>query len=111
SPMFVRTFEQRVINVHPALLPAFPGLHGIRQAFDWGVRVTGVTVHFVDAELDHGPIILQRAIQIRENDTEETLTERIHLAEYTLYPKALKLLTEGKIKVNGRRTVIERDVE
>ena len=110
SPEFVRSFENRILNVHPSLLPAFPGLHGVEQAWEWGVKVTGVTVHVIDAELDHGPIVLQRAVEVRPADTLESFEARIHLMEYVLYPKALCLWAEGRVKFDGRRVVIEGDV-
>lgn len=111
SDAFVRAFENRALNVHPSLLPAFPGLHVIEQAFEWGVKVTGVTVHVVDTELDHGPIVAQRAVEIRPHDSLEDVERRIHLTEYALYPKALKLWTEGRVKIEGRRVTVIQDVE
>lgn len=110
SPDFVHAYENRVLNVHPSLLPAFPGLHVIEQAWAWGVKVTGVTVHVIDADLDHGPIVCQRAVPISPTDTLETLERHIHLVEYALYPKALKLWAEGRVRVEGRRVVITQDV-
>jgi phosphoribosylglycinamide formyltransferase-1 len=103
SPSFVREFKNRILNIHPALLPSFKGEHGIQDAFNYGVKATGVTVHLVDEEMDHGPIILQQAVPIRETDTLETLEKRIHAAEHRLYPKAIKLFVEGKLKVTGRK--------
>ncbi|WP_438431396.1 phosphoribosylglycinamide formyltransferase [Gorillibacterium sp. sgz500922] len=97
-------FAGRIVNIHPSLLPAFPGVDGIRQALDYGVKVTGVTVHFVDAGLDSGPVILQRAVEIRDSDTEETLAARIHAVEHELYPEAVRLLAEGRVALTGRRT-------
>ena len=105
SPYFVREYKNRIINIHPALLPSFKGAHGIKDAIDHGVKVTGVTVHFVDEHLDDGPIILQRAVEIKEGDTEETLLERLHKEEHRIYPEAIKLFVEGKIKVEGRKVV------
>ncbi|MCX5666138.1 MAG: formyltransferase family protein, partial [Candidatus Omnitrophica bacterium] len=93
----------KIINVHPALLPSFKGSHGIKDALDHGVKVTGVTVHFVDEELDGGPIILQKTVEIKEGDTEEALLERVHKEEHRIYPEAIKLLVEGKIKIEGRK--------
>ena len=95
-----------MINVHPALLPSFKGAHGIKDAIDHGVKVTGVTVHFVDENLDNGPIILQSTVEIKELDTEETLLERLHKEEHKIYPEAIKLFVEGKIKIEGRKAII-----
>ena len=103
SPYFIKEYRNRIINIHPALLPSFKGPHGIKDAIDQGVKVTGVTVHFVDEYLDNGPIILQKAVEIKEGDTEETLLERVHKEEHRIYPEAIKLFVEGKIKVEGRR--------
>jgi phosphoribosylglycinamide formyltransferase-1 len=103
SPYFVREFKDRIMNIHPALLPAFKGLHGIKDALEYGAKVTGPTVHFVDDKVDHGPIILQRAVEIRDDDTEETLLERVHEAEHKIYPEAIRLFVQGKLKIEGRR--------
>ena len=99
---FVRAFEGRLLNVHPSLLPAFPGAHSVRDALEWGAKVTGVTVHFVDEEVDHGPIVLQEAVPIEPGDDEHSLHERIHEVEHRLYPRAVKLLGEGRVRVEGR---------
>lgn len=99
------TFPDRVINLHPALLPSFRGAHAIQDAFDFGVKVTGVTVHFANAEYDKGPIIAQRAVEVREDDTAETLEERIHQAEHELYPWVLRHLAAGDITVTPERKV------
>lgn len=96
-------FAGRIINIHPALLPAFPGVDGIRQALDYGVKVTGVTVHFVDDGLDTGPVILQRAVEVAADDTEETLAARIHAVEHELCPEAVRLLSVGRVKLAGRK--------
>lgn len=106
SPYFVKEYRNRIINIHPALLPSFKGPHGIKDAIDHGVKVTGVTVHFVDEHLDNGPIILQKLVEIKEDDTEETLLERVHKEEHKAYPEAIKLFVEGKIKIEGRKAVI-----
>jgi phosphoribosylglycinamide formyltransferase-1 len=106
SAEFVRTFHMRIINIHPALLPSFPGLHAQRQAIEHGVKVSGCTVHFVDEGVDSGPIILQKAVDVFEDDNEETLSERILRYEHELYPEAVRLFAEGKITVQGRRTRI-----
>jgi len=103
TPYFVRAYKNRIINIHPALLPAFKGAHAIKDAFDYGVKVTGVTVHFVDEEMDHGAIILQKEAEIKENDTLVSLEAKIHKVEHLLYPEAIKLLTLGKVKLQGRR--------
>lgn len=105
SPYFIKEYRNRIINIHPALLPSFKGAHGIKDALDHGVKVTGVTVHFVDENLDGGPIILQRTVEIKEGDTEEALLERVHKEEHKIYPEAIKLFAEGKIKVEGRKVV------
>lgn len=99
-------YKNRIINIHPALLPAFKGTHGIKDAFDYGVKVTGVTVHFVDDGLDSGPIIMQQAIEISEDDTMETLEEKIHAVEHELYPLAVKYFCAGMLKIEGRKVII-----
>ena len=96
SPAFVRAFPGRILNVHPSLLPAFPGLHAQRQALEHGVKVTGATVHLVDEELDHGPILLQRAVPVLEGDDEESLSARILEQEHRIYPEAIALVLAGK---------------
>ena len=102
----VKKFKNRIINIHPALLPSFKGTHGIRDAFDYGVKVTGVTVHFVDEGLDSGPIILQQAVEVSESDTAEVLEEKIHTAEHKLYPLAVKYFCADRIKIIGRKVLI-----
>ncbi len=102
SPVFIKAFRNKVINVHPALLPAFKGAHAVKDALAYGVKATGVTVHFVDEEVDHGAIIAQGAVEVRPGDTVETLSERIHKIEHALYPKVVDLFLRGKIKVSGR---------
>lgn len=99
----LRAFPERVINIHPALLPAFPGLHAQRQAVEYGVRIAGATVHFVDEHVDHGPIILQGAVAIDPDDTVEETTRRILEVEHQLYPAAIRLFAEGRLKIVGRR--------
>lgn len=106
---FTARYAQRVINIHPALLPAFPGLHAQAQALAYGVKVTGCTVHFVDEGMDTGPIILQAAVPVEEDDTEETLSQRILTQEHRIYPLALQLLAEGRVKVEGRQVRITRE--
>ncbi|MBU4304324.1 MAG: phosphoribosylglycinamide formyltransferase [Candidatus Omnitrophica bacterium] len=107
SPYFVRKFKNKIINVHPALLPSFKGVHGIRDAINYGVKVTGVTVHFVEEELDAGPVILQKAVNVRDDDTQDSLAQRIHKVEHMLYPLAVKLLVENRITVKGRKVRIK----
>lgn len=106
SSRFVANYPQRIINIHPALLPAFTGLHAQAQALAYGVKVSGCTVHFVDEGMDTGPIILQEAVPVLDHDTEETLSARIVAAEHRIYPAALQLLVTGRIKVEGRRVKI-----
>ena len=107
SPIFVRHFAGRILNIHPALLPSFPGANGVRDALDWGVKVTGVTVHFVDEEIDHGPILLQEPIVIREHETKSRLLKRIHVVEHELYPRAIGYVLEGRVRIAGRRAVVQ----
>jgi phosphoribosylglycinamide formyltransferase 1 len=94
------------MNIHPALLPAFPGLHAQKQALDYGVKVSGCTVHFVDEGIDSGPVILQKAVPVIERDDEESLSARILEQEHELYPEAVRLFCEGRIKIDGRRVSI-----
>ncbi len=106
TPEFVKRYKGHILNIHPALLPSFKGTEGIKDAFEYGVKVTGVTVHFVDEEMDHGPIILQKAVDIREDDTLELLEEKIHKVEHQLYPEAIRLFVEGKLRIEERRVRI-----
>jgi len=106
SSHFIKEYKNRIMNIHPALLPAFKGTHGIKDALEYGAKVTGPTVHFVDEELDHGAVILQKAVEIKEGDTEENLLERVHAEEHKIYPEAIKLFVEGKLKMEGRRVRI-----
>jgi phosphoribosylglycinamide formyltransferase-1 len=103
---FCQKFLNRIINIHPALLPSFPGLHVQQQAIDWGVRFSGATVHFVVPEVDMGPIILQAAVPVLQDDTEETLSARILKEEHKLYPETVRLYFEGRLEVRGRRVFI-----
>ena len=103
---FLRNFQDRIVNIHPSLLPAFPGLEAWKQAFDYGVKVTGCTVHYVDAGVDAGPIIAQETVPVLETDTAETLHKRIHGAEHELYPKCLAAIASGQVKVAGRRVLM-----
>jgi phosphoribosylglycinamide formyltransferase-1 len=108
SPGFVRAFKNRILNIHPSLLPAFPGMDAQRQALEHGVKITGCTVHIVDEQLDHGPIVLQRAVEVRDDDTVETLSARILEQEHKIYPEAVaRVLSEG-FRVEGRRTFLLR---
>ena len=104
-------FPDRVINIHPALLPSFPGLHGHKDAIDYGVRISGCTVHFADEGVDTGPIIMQAAVPAYHDDTEDTLSERILKQEHRIYPYAIKLFAEGKISIDGRKVTITADKE
>ncbi len=103
TPEFVGRYTGRILNIHPALLPSFKGTEAIKDAFDYGVKVTGVTVHFVDEKIDHGPVILQKAVEIQEDDTLESLEKKIHKIEHRLYPQALRLYVEGKLKAEERK--------
>ena len=105
SPWFVRQFPHQILNIHPSLLPAFPGLEAQEQAFAYGVKVSGCTVHFVDEELDHGAIILQKAVQVLDTDDEHTLAARILKQEHIAYTEAISIVLNGKFTVNGRRLV------
>ncbi|HEX3036656.1 MAG TPA: phosphoribosylglycinamide formyltransferase [Thermodesulfobacteriota bacterium] len=107
SPLFVRAYKNRIMNLHPALLPSFPGIHSARQALEYGVKFTGCTVHFVDEGVDTGPIILQSVVPIFDDDTEGTLLERIHTEEHRIYPEAIRLFAEGRLRIEGRRVFIE----
>ena len=106
SPGFVRHFAGRLLNIHPSLLPAFPGLHAQRQALEYGVRVAGATVHFVDEGTDTGPIVLQAAVPVRGDDTEASLSARILAEEHRIYPEAVRFFAEGRIRLDGRRVHI-----
>jgi len=105
SPLFVRAYRNRILNIHPALLPAFPGEHAIKDAFRYGVGVTGVTVHFVDEEVDHGPIIIQEPVRVLATDTEESLEGKIHKVEHRIYPEAIKKVLSGRLILKGRRVL------
>jgi len=108
TPEFVESFRGRIMNVHPSLLPSFPGLRAQEQALDRGVNVSGCTVHFVVPEVDSGPIILQRAVKVEDGDTPETLSARILRQEHVIYPLAVKLFVEGRLKIEGRKVLIRR---
>ena len=106
SPAFVRAWQGRLMNIHPSLLPAFPGLHAQRQALHHGVRIAGATVHFVDEGVDTGPIVLQAAVPVEATDTEETLAARILIEEHRIYPEAVRLFAEGRLHVTGRQVSV-----
>lgn len=107
SPVVTRAYAARILNVHPALLPAFPGLHAQRQALEHGAKVSGATVHLVDEGLDSGPIVMQEAVRVLETDTEETLSARILEAEHRIYPRAVRAMLEGRCALEGRRVRLE----
>jgi len=107
SDQFIDEYHNRIMNVHPALLPSFPGLEAQRQALEHGVKVTGCTVHFAEKTVDAGPIILQAHVPVREDDTAESLSTRILREEHRIYPEAVRLFTEDKLRIEGRRVVIK----
>jgi phosphoribosylglycinamide formyltransferase-1 len=106
TPLMVSAFRQRILNIHPSLLPSFPGLHAQRQALEYGVKVAGCTVHFVDEECDHGPIVLQACVPVKDDDTEDTLAARILEQEHVVYPRAVALYFEGRVRFAGRRVQV-----
>jgi len=106
SPEFVKKYKNRIINIHPALLPSFPGLDSQKQAIEHGAKFSGCTVHFVDAKMDSGPIIIQAVVKIKENDTTDSLTKKILKEEHRIYPEAVNLFARKKIKVTKRKTII-----
>ncbi len=105
SPFFVKAYKNRIINIHPALLPSFPGIHSAKQALESGVKYTGCTVHFVDEGVDTGPIILQAAVPVYDDDDEASLLERIHEEEHRIYPEAINLIACGKFTIEGKRVL------
>lgn len=107
SPVFVKAFSNRIMNIHPALLPSFPGLHVQKRAVDHGVRFSGCTVHFVNEECDEGPIIIQAVVPVFPDDIEESLAARILKQEHRIYPRAIQLFSEGRLRVEGRRVLVE----
>jgi len=107
SPEFVKKYKNKIINIHPALLPSFPGLDAQKQAIDYGSKYSGCTVHFVDSGVDTGPIILQLIVKIEKNDTEKTLSKKILAKEHKAYPEAIRLIAENKVKISGRKTIID----
>ncbi len=108
SPVFVKAFSNRIMNIHPALLPSFPGLHVQKRAVEHGVRFSGCTVHFVNEECDEGPIIIQAVVPVFPDDTEESLAARILTQEHRIYPRAIQLYSEGRLRVEGRRVWVDR---
>jgi phosphoribosylglycinamide formyltransferase 1 len=106
SPYFVAAFPQRILNIHPSLLPSFPGLESQKQALDYGVKFAGCTVHFVDENLDAGPIVLQAVVSVEGSDTEDTLSTRILKEEHRIYSEAVAIVLEGKYKIEGRRVIL-----
>ncbi len=108
SPVFVKAFSHRIMNIHPALLPSFPGLHVQKRAVEHGVRFSGCTVHFVNEECDEGPIIIQAVVPVFPDDTEESLAARILEQEHRIYPRAIQLYSEGRLHVVGRRVLVDR---
>src|SRR5260221_8307375 len=107
SPAFIRAFAERILNVHPSLLPAFPGLEAQRQAWEHGVKVSGATVHLVDEGLDSGPIVLQETVVVQSTDSPDALAARILEAEHRIYPRAVRAILEGRCRVEGRRAIVE----
>ena len=105
SPWFVQQFPNRILNIHPSLLPSFPGLDAQKQAFDYGVKVSGCTVHFVDADLDHGAIVLQKVVPVLDTDNEHTLAARILQQEHIAYSEAIRIVLESKFTIAGRRVI------
>ncbi len=110
TPYFVREYKDKIMNIHPALLPAFKGLNGVKDALDHGVKITGPTVHFVTEKVDSGPIIVQAVVEIADDDTEDSLREKVHKEEHRIYPKAIKDFVEGKLRIKGRK-VLHRNGE
>jgi phosphoribosylglycinamide formyltransferase 1 len=107
TPAFLKAFSGKIMNIHPALLPSFPGLHGQKQAVEYGVKFSGCTVHFVDDGVDTGPVILQSVVPVLDDDTEETLAERILKEEHKIYPQAIQLFADGRLDINGRKVRIK----
>jgi phosphoribosylglycinamide formyltransferase-1 len=107
SPYFIEMYKNRIMNIHPALLPSFLGLHTQRQAVEYGVKISGCTVHFVDEGIDSGPIILQKAVEVGDGDTEESLAEKILKEEHQIYPRAIQLFSQGRLIIKGRKVFIE----
>jgi len=108
TPAFLKAFSGKIMNIHPALLPSFPGLHGQKQAMEYGVKFSGCTVHFVDDGVDTGPIIIQSVVPVHDDDTEDTLAERILKEEHKIYPQAIQLFADGRLEINGRKVRIKK---
>jgi phosphoribosylglycinamide formyltransferase-1 len=108
SPVFVSAFRNRIINIHPALLPSFPGVHAQQQAFEYGVKISGCTAHFIDEGTDTGPIIMQAAVPVLDTDTADSLSARILKEEHRVLPESVKLFCEGRLEVRGRRVIIKK---
>ena len=109
TPTLLKAFPHKIMNIHPALLPSFPGIHGQKQALEYGVKLSGCTVHFVDEGVDTGPIIIQSAVKVFDDDTEETLAARILKEEHWIYPQAIQFFAEGKIEIKGRKVRINTE--
>ena len=107
SPYFIRAYQNKIMNIHPALLPSFPGLHAQRQAIEHGVKISGCTVHFVEEGVDSGPIILQKAVEVSNDDTEESLVEKILKEEHHIFPQAIQLFSESRLMIKGKRVFIK----
>ena len=107
TPYFIKVYKNKIMNIHPALLPSFSGLHAQRQAVECGAKVSGCTVHFVDEGVDSGPIILQKAVEVKDDDTEESLAERILKEEHQIYPQAIQLFSQGRLVIKGRKVFIK----
>ncbi len=107
TPVFLEAFPGRVLNIHPALLPSFPGTHGQRQTFEYGTRFAGCTVHFVDSQVDHGPIVIQAVVPVLPADDEDSLAARILRCEHRIYPEAVRLFCAGKLKIVGRKVLVD----
>lgn len=108
TPYFINAYKDKIINIHPSLLPSFPGLNAQKQALEYGVKITGCTVHFVDEKVDHGPIILQRAVPVFDDDDVESLSERILKEEHKIYPEAINLIVNDKVEIKGRRVIVKK---
>ncbi|MCA9409133.1 MAG: phosphoribosylglycinamide formyltransferase [Candidatus Omnitrophica bacterium] len=106
SPFFIKKFPNKILNVHPSLLPSFKGKQGIKDTFTYGAKVAGVTIHFVDDKMDHGPIIMQEGFKVPEDETLETLERKIHKVEYKIYPQVIQLFVQGRLKIRGRKVKI-----
>lgn len=107
TPVFIKAFPMKIMNIHPALLPAFPGLHVQKKALEYGVKFSGCTVHFVDEGIDTGPIIIQAVVPVHEDDTEKTLAQRILKQEHRIYPQAIQLFAQGRLEIKGRKVIIK----